>query len=352
MKYSDSYIKMDMQKIYCDDYVSKIESKSTILVTGCNGMIATYLIYFFLFLNDEHKKNIHVIGMTRSPNKTMKKYQDIIDRKDFTIIEHDVNNVFDIDIDIDYIFHFASNADPKNILERPVDIIRANTLGLMNVLEYAKEKKIKKIIFPSTREVYGKMSENYEEVHEYDLGVLNQLETRACYPESKKMAECILNSYYLQYQVPYAIFRIAHSYGPGMPIEKDGRIMSDLVGNVVRGEDILLNSDGSAIRGFIYLTDMISGMLYGTFIGLDAEVYNLANEKENLSILELAKMLVSLQPNKELKVTYKKISEKEKEGYTKFKRVRLNMNKLEKLGWSPQVSLIDGLKTTIKSYES
>ncbi|MDL2276774.1 NAD-dependent epimerase/dehydratase family protein, partial [Breznakia sp. OttesenSCG-928-G09] len=334
-----------------DDYVSRIENGSVMLVTGCNGMIATYLIYFFLYLNDEYNKNIQVIGMTRSPDKTNQKYQDILERNDFSVLHHDVNGYFDMNVDIDYIFHFASNADPKNILERPVSIIQANTIGLINVLEYAKNKNVKKIIFPSTREVYGKMDEACTEVRESDIGVLDQLETRACYPESKKMAECILNSYYLQYGIPYAIFRIAHSYGPGMPIMSDGRIMSDLVGNVVRGEDISLNSDGSAIRGFIYLTDMISGMLYGTFTDLNAEVYNLANEEENISILNLANLLVSLSSDKNLKVTHKKISEKEREGYTKFKRVRLNMEKLKDLGWEPNVSLSEGLKTTIKSYE-
>ena len=350
MNYLDEIVQNDMNRIDCKDLYSSISFDSKIMITGCNGMIATYLIYYFLYLNDTYHYNLTIYAITRNREKTEYKFQDIWKRNDIIFIEHDVNNPFQFEFSIDYLFHLASSADPKNILENPVDIIKANTIGLMNALEYARKKAIKRIIFSSTREVYGKMDNNCEEVNEESLGILDQMGVRACYPESKKMSECIIHSYYLQYNIPYTILRIAHSYGPGMPIKDDGRIMSDFINNVVNSEDIMLKSDGSAIRGFIYLSDMISGMLYATFVGEQNQIYNLANENENISILDLAKLLLSLFPEKNLSLKYKKLSNKEKEAYCKFKRVKMNTDKLQKLGWKPYVSLKDGLYQTVKSF--
>jgi nucleoside-diphosphate-sugar epimerase len=218
-------------------------------------------------------------------------------------------------------------------------------------MEYARIANVKKVIFSSTREVYGKMDDGCLEVDESSLGIIDQLGVRACYPESKKMGECIINSYNLQYGVNYTILRIAHSYGPGMPISNDGRIMSDLISNAVNRENITLKSDGSAIRGFCYISDLVSGIMYATFVGDDNKVYNICNEDENISVLDLANKIVSLYPDRNLTVSRKNISEQEREAYCKFKRVKMNTNRLRKLGWKPVVRLDDGLRKTIDSFE-
>ena len=282
-------------------------------------------------------------------DNTRKQYADFLNREDIDFISHDVNVEFDFDFQVDYLFHLASSADPTNILNKPVDIIKANTIGLINALEFSRKNNTK-LIFASTREVYGKV-EDKEEIYEGDLGIIDQMGTRACYPESKKMAECLINSYNLQYNVPFTIFRIAHSYGPGMPINNDGRIMSDLIGNVVRNENIILKSDGSALRTFCYLTDLISGLLYGTFVGENNELYNLSNEEEEISILNLSNLLVSIFPTKNLTVTYKKATKEQQAAYCSFKRTKMNTDKLRKLGWKPKVSLKDGLEKTVNSFK-
>ncbi len=349
MRFLDRIIQDDMENLINESYIDSIKNESKIMITGCNGMIATYLLYFFCYLNDKKNKNIKIYALTRNLEKTNNKYADILQREDVEFICHDVNDKFDFDFKIDYLFHLASSADPTNILNRPVDIIKANTIGLINALEFSRKNNAK-LIFASTREVYGKV-EGKEEIYEDDLGIIDQMGTRACYPESKKMAECLINSYNLQYNVPFTIFRIAHSYGPGMPINNDGRIMSDLIGNVVRNEDIVLKSDGSAIRAFCYLTDLISGLLYGTFVGNDNELYNLSNEQEEISILNLSNLLVSIFPSKNLTVTYKKATKEQQAAYCSFKRTRMNTDKLRKLGWQPKISLKKGLEKTVNSFK-
>lgn len=352
MFYKDDIVQMDMKRIQTEHFLDKIPDGSKILVTGCNGMIATYLIYYLFYLNDNHHKRLEILAMTRSKAKTETKYADVLNRGDFTILVQDVTIPFDGINPVDFIFHLASSADPVNILKHPVDIIKANTVGLINVLEYARKTDVKRVVFASTREVYGKMDDQCTEVYEDSLGIIDQMGTRACYPESKKMAECLLNSYQLQYHVNYSILRIAHTYGPGMPIINDGRIMSDLISCVVQDRDIILNSDGSAIRGFMYITDLISGMMHAACIGEANQVYNLCNEDENISILELAQRLIALFPEKHLKITYKKLTASERAAYCSFKRVRMNTDKIRRTGWKPVVPLADGLVNTVKSYES
>ena len=351
MQYQSKIVQSDLAKITTTEFLSKIIPQTSIMITGCNGMIATYLLYYLLFLNDQYDKNLQIYAITRNMAKTEKKFSDLLKRDDIKFIEHNVNEKFSFNFKVDYIFHLASSADPQNILNNPVDIIKANTLGVINVMEYAKSINAKKVIFSSTREVYGKMPAECTEVFESSLGIIDQLGTRACYPESKKMGECLINSYNLQYGTPYVILRIAHTYGPGMPISNDGRIMSDLINNVVNKENIVLKSDGSAVRGFLYLSDLISAMMYTTFLGTDNDVYNICNEDENISILDLAKKLIKLYPERNLDLTYKQISSKEKEAYCKFKRVKMNTDKLRKLGWSPKVDLDVGLQNTVNSYE-
>ena len=101
----------------------------------------------------------------------------------------------------------------------------------------------------------------------------------------------------------------------------------------------------------MYISDLISGMMYASFVGDDNTVYNICNEEENISVLDLAKKLIDLYPERNLNVSYKKISAQEKEAYCKFKRVMMNTDRLRSLGWRPTVSLDFGLKNTINSYE-
>ena len=347
MKYQDA--RMDLEELLNEAFASQIPNHANIMITGCNGMIATYLLYFFCYLNDHMNKEIHVYALTRNMEKTKNKFGDLMEREDVTFLLHDVNEPFDFDFSVDYLFHLASSADPKNILTRPVDVIRANTLGLMNALEYAKMVNAH-LVFASTREIYGKVEDSVHDIKEDTVGTLDHMANRACYPESKKMAECLIHSYQLQYHVPYTIFRIAHAYGPGMAL-KDGRIMSDLIGNVVNNEDITLKSSGSALRAFCYLSDLISAILYGTFMGNENMIYNVANEEEEISILDLAKTLIEVSPEKELKLTYQKMSEEEKKGYCEFARTSLNTDRIREEGWKPKVKLKEGLKRTIEVFE-
>lgn len=319
----------------------------TILVTGATGMLATYISYFLLYLKEEKGIDLRLLALCRTKSKAENTFKEFLNKPYFYLLLQDVCEPIQYDGSIDYIFHLAGNASPHYINTDPVGIVKSNMLGTFNVLELAKEKQTSKVVFASTREVYGK-NEMEERLTETSFGTIDPLENRSCYPESKRAAETIFRSYFLQYGINFNALRIAHSYGPGMNLHSDGRVMADLIGNVVEEEDIELKSTGEALRAFCYITDAVTGIFYTALKGEAGEAYNLANETEEISIRSLAEMLVSQRKNKDLKVIFN-IPESNT-GYCNYKRVGLYTQKLERLGWQPKVDLKEGCKRTINSF--
>lgn len=328
--------------------VEKLKN-SSVLITGASGMLAAYLVHFFMYLNETKNFKIKVIALVRNEKKAWDKFEQYRDDEKFVLKVQDVCIPFEIDEHLDYIIHAAGNASPYFILNDPTGIIAANTTGTVNILELARKTGVRKVLYTSTREVYGKMPEGISEIFEDTFGSLDPTEVRACYPESKRMAETIFQSYYYQYHIPFTTVRIAHSYGPGMIIDDDGRVMADFISDIVHERNIVLKSTGDAERAFCYITDAVAGMLFALLSGEEGEAYNIANEKEPMPIREVARLLTDLYPEKGLKVVFD-IPETMSAGYSKMGRVRLNTKKLESIGWKCKISLREGLVRTIESF--
>lgn len=343
--YRNTIVGCDMEEMLRTNLPwDRLEGKSC-LVTGANGMIATYLIYLLLSLVRKNGLNIHIIALSRNRKKSEELFLDFLEDSHFELLIQDVCEPIMIEGSLDYIFHFAGNASPYYIKNDPVGIMRSNLLGTLNVLELAREKATEKVMFASTREVYG---ENKEEhlLTETSFGHLDCLDSRSCYPESKRAAETLCKSYYLQYGVSFNTVRIAHTYGPGMKFENDGRVMADLLNFVVNGQNIILKSKGDVLRAFCYITDTILGLMYILFYGENVFAYNLANETEEISVRDLAETLISIYQDKTLHVDYD-IKDVKSDVYCNYKRIALDTTKLENLGWKPEISLKNGLERVL-----
>lgn len=349
MNYGNQIIRDDMRELAKRELPFEELDGKNILVTGASGMLAAYMVYFFMYLNETRNYGIKVTALVRNEKKAWEKFEEFRENPNFHLMVQDVCETVETDGKLDYIVHAAGNASPYFILNDPVGIIAANTAGTVNILELARKTGVKKVLYTSTREVYGKMPEGTEEIYENTFGNLDPMEFRACYPESKRMAETICQSYYQQYNVPFTAVRIAHSYGPGMTIDNDGRVMSDFISDIVHDRNIVLKSTGDAERAFCYITDAVAGMLCALLKGRAGEAYNIANEKEPLPIREAAHMLTELFPEKGLKVVFD-IPETMSAGYSRMGRTRLNTEKLEALGWSSRIPLKEGLKRTVESF--
>lgn len=350
MLYEKAIVREDMENIIERDYISfnKLNNK-TVLITGANGMLAYYFTCVLMHLNIKKNFKIKVIALVRNLSKAESKFSSFLDDERFVLLHQDICDEINLIEPVDYIVHAAGAASPKFINNDPVGIIAANTKGTVNVLEFAKKNKVKNILFTSTREIYGKV-EGIEFISEQDMGVIDPMESRSCYPESKRMAEQLFKSYYNQYNIPFTIARIAHSYGPGMEINDDGRVMSDFISDIVNNKNIIMKSTGMAERAFCYINDAVAAMFLILLDGKIGEAYNIANETEPMMIRDVALLLVDIFKEKSLSVTYE--LNNDQNGYCKYARVGLDTNKIEMLGWKPMITLSEGMKRTVLSFEN
>ena len=113
------------------------------------------MVFLLAYLNETRNYQTQIIATARNIEKARDKFSDLVGKDYFTLIPYDVEERLEYDGKVDYIIHAASNASPTAILSNPVSIIKANTIGTLNLLDFAKEKTIENFLFLSTREVYG-----------------------------------------------------------------------------------------------------------------------------------------------------------------------------------------------------
>ena len=179
-----------------------------------------------------------------------------------------------------------------------------NVIGTYNLLEFARQKKVKGFLFFSSGDVYGKMPDGIGGVSEQEMGVMDPLDIHSCYGESKRMGETLCAAYSRQYGLPTTIARIGHTYGPTMDIENDSRVFASFMKNICEGKDIVLRSDGTAKRPFCYIADAVAAYLLILLCGEDGNAYNVCNTGQFISMNELAATLVNIRCDVALKIVH------------------------------------------------
>lgn len=326
----------------------ELEGKN-ILIAGANGSLPAYMVETILYLNKNLFKNkATIFALVRNLPKAEKRFERHKNDKYLKFIIQDVCDKIDLNENIDYIIHAASQASPIYYGSDPVGTLLPNVLGTYNLLELAREKKVKCFLFFSSGAVYGAINDNSSVNNEKKFGVLDPLTIESCYAESKRMGENMCSAWFSQYQVPIKVIRPFHTYGPGVQLE-DGRVFADFVRNVVNNEDIALNSDGSAQRIFCYIADAMVAFFMILLKGNMGEAYNVNSDKP-VSILELANILINMFPEKNLKIIRKEILNK---SYIRTTTPFFppDISKITGLGWKQVYSIEDGFKRMIKSFE-
>lgn len=349
----NTIIKEDIDNIiYADIDWHRFEGK-TILVTGANGMLPSYIVLTLLRLNESVlKKPCKVLALVRNIVKAKKVFREVIDNKSLHFLIQDVSKPIDYNDNIDFIIHAASQASPKYYGTDPVGTLNANILGTHYLLMLAMQKHSESFLMFSSGGVYGEIDSEKMPMKETDSGYLNCLKVRNCYFESKRMAENMCVSYASQYGLNTKIVRVFHTYGPNMDLN-DGRAFSDFCKNVINNEDIILHSDGSARRTFCYVSDAVKAYFKVLLDGETGSAYNVGNQFQETSVKELANILVDLYPERHLNV--KIIIDDNDMTYGKMKspvkRTVPDVSKLISLGWQPIVSISEGFKRTIDAIE-
>ena len=322
----------------------------TILVSGANGFLPAYMVETLLYLIN--KNSIHdtkILALVRNIEKAKARFADYLDNKHLHFIVQDVCDPIDIKDKVDFIIHAASQASPKYYGIDPVGTLSANTIGTMNLLKLAQRNSIESFLYFSSAEVYGTPDEAKIPTSELDYGYLDPTDVRSCYAESKRMGENICVSWLHQFGIPVKIVRPFHTYGPGMALD-DGRVYADFISDVVNNRNIVMKSEGLAMRSFCYIADATIAFFRVLLNGKEGEAYNVGNPDCEISIVNLAHKLLALFPEKELEVL--KIS-KQDQVYLNSTVMRScpDISRINGLGWSPGTDINDGFYKTIYSYE-
>lgn len=324
----------------------KLYSK-TVLIAGANGFLPAYMVKTLLLLNEKNNAAISIIALVRNKAKAEERFASYLNRKDFLIIVADITKPLAVDGKVDFIIHAASQASPKYYATDPVGTLSANTIGTYHLLNLAVQKKPERFLYFSSSEVYGALA-NSDSITEDIYGAVDPTNVRSCYAESKRMGETLCVSFAAQHKVPVVIARPFHTYGPGLTLD-DGRVFADFVSNIVKGQDIVMNSDGSAVRSFCYLADATVGFFTVLLKGETSQAYNVGNPHGALSIRELAETLVELYPEKNIKAGFK-TAESSNYMASSFNKLCPSIEKMNKLGWYPATTVAGGFKRTIDSF--
>lgn len=317
-----------------------------VLITGAGGMLGRYSTYALMALNERDGFDVDIYGLVRNKAKLPEEIRDSI-----TVIEQSVTEPIKTDVKFDYIMHMASPASPLIMREDPVGTVAANTLGAWYTLDLAKRSGAEGYLFISSREIYGQPYEGQKVFTESDYGFVDPLDPRSCYPEGKKAAETMCASYREQYGLNTKIARLAHTFGPGMSID-DGRVQADFLRDVVNNRDIVLKSEGLAVRTYSYVADAVAALFYILLSSPDDEmVYNISSEDDTVSIKELAEAMVNAFPERGLKLVFDIPEKKGNDGTAPFTLGILSSDKIKGIGWNPFTGLDQGIKRTVRFLE-
>ena len=299
----------------------------TVLITGATGRLGMYLVEAINKADIDWNLNITILALARNEKKLAEVFGASLQLPNIHPLVQDIEEPIRWDGDVHYIFHTAGLASPRDFTRWPVNTLWGHVQGTRNVLELAREKKSEKVLYVSTVEIYGEWTKE-EGIREEDMGPIYCDHARACYPEAKRLCETMLASYEAQYQVPYMGVRLCHTFGPGISLE-DGRAFSEFICNVIEGKDIILQSEGNAVRTYTYVADAIGAMLLAFTKGKD-HYYNIANLENLISIRELAELIAGLDVKGKVKVQYAE-QNGQKLNYLPFKLGIMNVDQLQSL---------------------
>lgn len=313
-----------------------------ILVTGANGLIASYIVDTLLWLDDNWQYNTEIYVLARSKEKIANRFFEHYHDPHLHVIVQDVTNPILCDSCIfDYVVHAACSAHPLAYSKTPVEIIRANINGTENILNYLQKNK-GKLLFISSSEVYG---ENYDNdvLREDMYGYININNPRSCYSESKRAAETLCVSYSHEFGVESCFVRPGFIFGPAITAD-NSRADAQFLRNALKGEDIVLKSAGTQYRSYEYVSDAVSGIVTVLINGKNENAYNIASPISTATIRQFAECIAKTAG---ISVVFENPDEIEKAGYSVISRCILDSGKLMSLGWKPSVTLEEGINRMI-----
>ncbi|OPY52217.1 MAG: bifunctional UDP-glucuronic acid decarboxylase/UDP-4-amino-4-deoxy-L-arabinose formyltransferase [Methanosaeta sp. PtaU1.Bin112] len=309
-----------------------------VLITGGAGFLGSWMCDILVH------QGAKVVCVDNLASGLKSNIAHLLDLENFRFIEHDISEPIFLEEKLDLVVHMASRASPFEFEHYPIEILKANTIGLMNSLEIAKKNQAR-LLYTSTSETYGNplvvpTPESY-------YGNVNAIGPRGCYDEAKRCGEAYVTAYKNQFGLDTRMARIFNTYGPRMRFDGIyGRAIPRFIDQALNDRPITVFGDGSQTRSFTYLTDQIEGLLkLACLEEARGSVINIGNDKET-TILDMAKKVLEITRSRS-EITFHPLPKDDP-----LRRKPVITRAEEVLGWQPKVPLQDGLARTIEWYKS
>lgn len=327
----------------------ELKDKS-ILITGGTGLIGSEIVSRLITIGEAAGEAMNLTLLVRDLSRATERLNKIIESCNLvqvTLLEGDVcDNTVLTQYNFDYIIHCAGNSHPIAFSKYPVETMKANLMGTMNLLEYVRSQNEKntpvaRMVFLSSGEVYGNAPLTSDKGWTEDAaGIVDSMNPRSCYPESKRAAETLCRSYFEEYQVPVVVARLGYIYGAGITAD-NSRADAQFLWKASAGEPIVMKSKGEQLRSYCYVKDAADAILLLLTKGHDGEAYNVADPNSIRTIREYAQCLADTF---DVSVVFELPDAVEKAGYSQMKKEILNPDKLISLGWSPAYSMQEAME--------
>ena len=307
--------------------------KKTVVITGGAGFLGSHLCDWFV------GHDFKVVAIDNLITGSRHNIVHLMKHKDFKFIKHDICKPFKVEGRVDYVLDFASPASPVDFIKIPLAIMAVGSEGTKNSLELARFKKAV-FLLASTSEVYGDPLVHPQK--ESYWGNVNPIGPRSVYDESKRFAEALAFAYHRVHGVNIKVVRIFNTYGPRMQI-KDGRVVPNFIDQILNDRPLTVYGSGKQTRSFCHVHDLIDGITKLLFSTLRGPV-NIGNPNE-FTILQFAK-LIQKTYNPKAKIVFKPLPKDD----PKQRRPDITLAKTQ-LGWSPEISLEEGIRKTMEWFK-
>ena len=324
-------------------WISGLAGRS-VMMTGAGGLICSSVADLLIRYNETHPEPVRIIAAGRSEKRIRERFGKYAERPYFTFAVYDATKANpDIPVRPDYIIHGAGNSSPDLIVREPVETMMGNISGVYYLLEYARKNAVKRLLYISSSEVYGK-KESPEPFREGEYGYVDLLAPRSSYAVGKSAAETLCVSFAAEYGVESVIVRPGHVYGPAAA-EGDRHVSVQWAYDAARGEDLVMKSDGRQTRSYCYCLDVASAILTVLLKGQCGQAYNISDPGAVISIRRMAEILADTA-GVQLKTGTATVNEQKT--FNPMDNSSLDGSSLAGLGWKAGVDAGTGLEHTVR----
>jgi nucleoside-diphosphate-sugar epimerase len=331
-------VKEDCEFIFqeCKSEFKNLAGKS-LMITGCTGFVGRSLLESVLWYNEMTKgERCHLLLPVRNRDKLTKILASRT--QDVEIINWAKDGSFDRDLEIDMLIHAASVSDPKTYSSDPFQMTTDTVNLTASVVRSARRFEAEKILYISSGAVYGPQPDDMPIIGEDYLGAPDIASPLSCYGEAKRCSEVMC----LHSGIPSVCARLFSFIGPFQDLESSFAV-PNFISSGLQGRDIVINGDGSPIRGYCYASDLCCALLKLLLRETTHTIYNVGSDKFQIDIKHLARLVADSFDGVDVVVLGRGDSQVV---VSQAKRYVPDITRLKSI-YEPKIDIKEGLRRTI-----